>query len=367
MRWIDKMQRASDQIAVWRCNFCHWRLPDMHDSDILVIECARGRSANRQVLLGFAPASLLHSVSFADVLDEDAGRGYQRRFHAQHSLDFRKYIQSPGSTTIPLTFNLRPESEGAWEVREVKGKVLVEIRRGARVLAQVDCQHRLGYLSDLDVELPFMCFVGLTPHEEMQIFNVINSKAKGLSTSLLDLHDSRLCEDLASERPELFIALSLKSDEGSPWYQQLDLGGTSGKQRRASLRTMQKAIRRFLHKSEILKEQSPEHAARVVLDFWAAVSRVLAREWSQPRRHWLNKGVGVYALMEVAADLYKENRGRTCDRKYFSSALADFAVDFNWSTEGPLKGLGGEGGVTEAVRLIREIRRKKRMKVVSNG
>src|SRR4030095_579038 len=98
------------------------------------------------------------------------------------------------------------------------------------------------------------CFVGLSALEEMQIFNIINSKAKGLSTSLLDLHDSRLCEDLASERPELFIALSLKSDESSPWYQQLDLGGTSGKQRRASLRTMQKAVRRFLNRSEILKD-----------------------------------------------------------------------------------------------------------------
>lgn len=29
--------------------------------------------------------------------------------------------------------------------------------------------------SDLSVELPFMCFVGLTEHEEMEVFNVINS------------------------------------------------------------------------------------------------------------------------------------------------------------------------------------------------
>jgi hypothetical protein len=31
-----------------------------------------------------------------------------------------------------------------------------------------------------------MCFLGLTEREEMEVFNVINSKAKGLSTSLLD-------------------------------------------------------------------------------------------------------------------------------------------------------------------------------------
>ena len=73
----------------------------------LTIDCTLGRSAKRAVLLGFAPAHILHSLSFADVLNEDTGRGYQRRFNAQHSLDFRRYIQQEASSTIPLTFNLR--------------------------------------------------------------------------------------------------------------------------------------------------------------------------------------------------------------------------------------------------------------------
>src|SRR5689334_10994749 len=54
------------------------------------IDCIAGRSAGRDVLMGFAPASLLCALSFADVLDEDTGHGYQRRFNAQHSLDFRR-------------------------------------------------------------------------------------------------------------------------------------------------------------------------------------------------------------------------------------------------------------------------------------
>jgi DNA sulfur modification protein DndB len=53
-----------------------------------------------------------------------------------------------------------------------------------------------------------MCFLGLTEREEMEVFNVINSKAKGLSTSLLDFHDATLAADLASDRPELFIAFT---------------------------------------------------------------------------------------------------------------------------------------------------------------
>src|SRR2546426_4349431 len=135
--------------------------------------------------MGFAPASMLYALSFADVLDEDTGRGYQRRFNPKHSLDFRKYIQQEKSSTIPLTFNLRPRP-GAWELKKYDaGRATLEIvEEAGKGFTQGDCQHPLGYLNDVNVELPFMCFIGLSEREEMEIFNVINSKAKGLSTSL---------------------------------------------------------------------------------------------------------------------------------------------------------------------------------------
>lgn len=330
-----------------------------------------GASAGRRVFLGFASASLLYSLSFADVLDEDTGRGYQRRFNPKHSLDFRKYIQQENSSTIPLTFNLRPRSDNVWRIEETTGILAtLEIVEGAgKVLTQVDCQHRLGYLNDVNIDLPFMCFVGLTEREEMEVFNVINSKAKGLSTSLLDFHDATLATDLASEKPELFIALQLNSNSESPWYRQLDLGGasTSGLMRRASLRTMQKAVKKFLNQARVLRTHTPEGAAQIVLDFWSAVAVVLREAWDSPRHHLISKGVGVYALMLLAGDLYAENAGRGCDKRYFVTKLAEFITDLDWSTQGPLKGFGGEGGVNSVVALIREKRKKPRLKVVSNG
>src|SRR5262249_723628 len=142
-----------------------------------------------------------------------------------------------------------------------------------KVFSQVDCQHRLGYLNDLPISLPFMTYIGLSQRQEMEIFNVINNKAKGLSTSLLDFHEATLAGDLATERPELFIALQLNNDPKSPWHRQLDLGGekTSGLTRRASLRTMQKAIKRFLVQTKILRTRGPHIAAQVLIDFWSAV------------------------------------------------------------------------------------------------
>lgn len=339
---------------------------------MLTIDCALGRSASRTVLLGFAPAKLLHAMSFADVLNEDTGRGYQRRFNSQHSLDFRRYIQLKASATIPLTFNLRPRTDGAWRVVELGGRAAtLELNPEAgKLFAQVDCQHRLGYLNDLDVELPFMCFVGLTEHEEMEVFSVINSKARGLNTSLLDFHDAQLSTDLTTDRPELFVALYLNNEPASPWYRQLDLGGasTSGLARRASLRTLQKAVKRFLSQSRLARDHSIEEIARMVLDFWCAVTLTLPEPWAHPRKHFLTKGIGVYALMDLAADLCAEApSGDARNKRYFAAALTDFAPEFDWTTEGPLKGLGGESGVKTAIGLIRAARKKTQLKVVANG
>ena len=314
------------------------------------------------MLLGFAPAKLLAALSFADVLNEATGTGYQRRFSVAHSQDFRRYIQRPGSTTIPLTFNLRPD-EGAWELLEDPCGARILFHPGAGPsLAQVDCQHRLGRISDLDVSLPFMCFVGLSPEEELNIFSVINSKARGIRGSLLDYHAAQMAEDLGEERPELLISLHLNASEDSPWYRLLDLGGdpTVGMKRRASLRLMQQAVKRFLGEVRTARgDATPEVTARIVLDFWAAVSTVLPQEWANPRKHYLTKGVGVYALMGLLADLWNEWSGSPSgmQRPYFEGALSEFACEFDWSTQGPLKGLGGGAGAQHAVQLLRATRR----------
>lgn len=339
-------------------------------SEAISIQGVIGLSSDRRVFLGFAPARILHAVSFADALDEETNRGYQRRLNPQHSLDFRKYIRQGGSSTIPLTFNARPRDDDGWRMVERQRSARLELRTDVGpVLAQVDCQHRLGHLGDLDISLPFMCYLGLTEREEMEIFNVINSKAKGLSTSLLDYHVATLATNLAAERPELFIALHLHNAPQSPWFRQLDLGGkaTSGLQRRASLRTMQKAVKRFLSQTHILKSDTAEVAAAVVLAFWSAVASVLREQWGDPRKHLLNKGVGVYALMTIAADLVGESSPTQCDKRFFMSRLSEFLTAVDWSTAGDLRGFGGEAGVKHAVAHVRAVRNKKRFKAVSRA
>lgn len=332
-----------------------------------------GQCGGRRVFMSFAPASLLHSISFADVLNEETGQGYQRCFTGKHSLDFRKYIQQDGSTTIPLAFNLRADQAAQWQLIETsEGQATLKLNSPkTKVLSQVDCQHRLGYLADLDISLAFMTFIGLSLKEEMEIFNVINGKAKGLSSSLLDFHEAKLANDLGQDRPELYIALKLNEDPASPWKGKLDLGGnkTSGMKRHASLRMIQKAVKRFLKESLILDKNSVEYAYTVVLGFWKAITIALEDEWRDPRRHFVTKGIGVYSLMSLAAELFQDSQRNNlvCDPAYFVGTMSDFITQIDWTNHGHFKGFGGASGADEALVLLREFRNKSRLRLVAHG
>ena len=168
----------------------------------LIVVGQVGYCGHRRVFTGFASAGDLVSASYVDTLDEQ-GHGYQRRMSREHSLEFKRYIQQPEATSIPLTFNLRKDFGSRWTLNEAKqvghpSKLRLDLSQGP-VLSQVDGQHRLGYLQDSPIQFAFMTYLGLTEAEERNVFAVINGKAKGLSSSLLDFINAKsLGSDLAA-------------------------------------------------------------------------------------------------------------------------------------------------------------------------
>jgi DGQHR domain-containing protein len=326
-----------------------------------------GKCGDREVFTGFADASLLSSISFADAFDEASKQGYQRPFNRQHSLEFKRYIQREGASTIPLTFNLRPEYSGVWAIeRSVEFPGMAILRIGAaekRVMSQVDCQHRLGYLGSSNIQFAFMTYLGLNVTQEMEIFRDINGKAKGLSSSLLDYTETRIAgECLPTTNPELYHAMQLAQLPKSPWHGQLILGGkpTVGTMRVASLRTMQRGVKRFLCEAQLPAEISIEKTTGMLIAFWQAVAFVLPSAWENPKKFLIAKGIGVYSLMSLAADLVRESfdEKRECDLDYFVEKLSDFIEKIDWSSKGPMQGFGGAGGANKALELLRYTRKK---------
>jgi DNA sulfur modification protein DndB len=279
-----------------------------------------------------------------------------------HAREFRSYIERPGATTIPLTFNLRGAPGQSWCVdAAAEGGSVLSVRRptaGVRpVMARVDCQHRLGMMAESTIELTFQCFLGLSVAEEMGIFNVINGKAKGLSSSLLDYHTTKLVEGYDSSHLELYVAKRLNEDPDSVWRGAVKLGGvaTQGAHRRVSLRGLQSATKLLLKNSLLgATKLSTDEVYAFVRDYWAAVSETWPAAWTQPRNHQLTKGVGVTALSLLGADIINAclSAGRAPTRTAMQELLNQ-ASDVDWSNSGAFKGFGGRNGAARAHDYLR--------------
>jgi DGQHR domain-containing protein len=296
--------------------------------------------------------------SFADILNEDTGLGYQRPKSASHSHNFLLYISKPGTSTIPLTFNLRPDLSNYWKIKnEISGRAELTIKLGVPCLAQVDCQHRLGEMKNSEINFAFMTYIGLDLRTEMALFNVINSKAKGLSSSLTDFHQTKLIEDLATEAPHLLIAKRLNEDNKSAWYKTVRYGGenNSGLMRRTSFRMLQSSLKKTLKKMMDSNITEIDYQYRLFNDYWNAVKKLFIKEWSDHRHNLLTKGIGLYSLMELLKDFISTNQIRILDENWFIHKLTPLVSRVDWSSNGMFSNVGGRKGAHEVYLILKAL------------
>lgn len=317
-----------------------------------------GRCGAHEVFLGFGDASTLYDLSFADILNDDTGQGYQRPYNKKHSLDFKEYISQDGTSTIPLTFNLRKNMSDSWRIEKpANGQVVLLLDRKTKSLAQVDCQHRLGELKDSEIPLAFMAFIGLDLRDEMAMFTVINGKAKGLSSSLTDYHESNLLNDLAVEAPHLYIARKLNEDIRSPWHRHIRYGGetTSGLKRRTSFRMMQKSVRQFLKDVNGQFTGGIEDKYELVVEYWSAIKEVFPEAWNDHRHHLITKGVGLYSLMQLLPQIIKARPNSSYGTDFFIKQLRPLKNAVDWGSHGTFANAGGHKGAKDAYLTLKEL------------
>jgi hypothetical protein len=191
----------------------------------------------------------------------------------------------------------------------------------------------------------------------MAVFNVINGKAKGLSSSLLDYHTTKLIPGYEEDQLELYIAKRLNEDPLSVWRSAVKLGGvaTQGSHRRVSLRGLQSATKLLLKQSLLGPAQlSKDEVYSVVRDYWRAVAATWSTPWSEPRRYQLTKGVGVTALSLLGADIINGclSAGTPPTEEAMKEHLAAVR-DVDWSNAGMFKGFGGRSGAARAHDFLR--------------
>ena len=323
----------------------------------ITIHGVLGKCGDLDVFLGTAPANLLFSESRADILNEETGIGYQRPHNRAHSLDFKRYIKQEGTSTIPLVFNLRRDNKKSWKISHLEGNaVCLELVKGSRSLVLVDGQHRIGELNEIKIPLAFMAYVGLDVRMEMALFSIINSKAKGLSTSLTDYLQSQLLNDVIHEAPHLFIAKRLNEDPESPWYKMIRYGGetTSGLKRRTSLRMMQKSVDRYLKRVKRDGSIDVDEQYYIILSFWSAVRKVFNGAWDNHRKYLLTKGLGLYSLMLLLGDLVLASSCDRLDEAHFVECISPLEEKIDWSSTGMFSDAGGQKGAMQVYEKLKK-------------
>ena len=249
-----------------------------------------------------------------------------------------------------MTFNLRKDLNRFWKIEEqIDGGGVLILNKDSKCLAQVDCQHRLGELQGSEVPLAFMSFIGLNLREEMAMFVVINSKAKGLSSSLTDFHESNMIDDLVNDAPHFYIARKLNEEKTSPWYRLIRYGGetTSGLKRRTSFRMMQKVVLLVLKDFKDLNLGGIDSVYDVIEAYWNAVRKVFPEEWKAHRQHLITKGVGLYSMMLLLRDIVNEGDNLVFTEDFFVKEIKPLKDKIDWDSRGTFATAGGQKGARE--------------------
>jgi DGQHR domain-containing protein len=314
-----------------------------------------GFAGSYPVLMGSAPLSVLHSVSFVDQFDMDAAKGVQRPLDKGHAQRFRKYIeqvqQGKKATAPPLIFSLREEA------KIQNGKLIFAPDK--KTMARVDCQHRLEFTGDLSVPLPFIIYFNLSKEEEIEIFTTINDKHKGLTKSLVDAHNYSLAKKPEEELPHLAISWQLNNDPDSPWHDAVNTGGisqsTPGSKRTITLRTFQEA-NKVLISGPVCQFADYAKKYEAVKNYWQAIATIFSEAWAAPRKHLVTKGVGIAALAELGKWVIQDCLGKDDVSVAAISEYVKKLEGFDWANQtSPIKLIGGQKGAKGAAEAFKSV------------
>ena len=96
------------------------------------------------------------------------------------------------------------------------------------------------------------------------------------------------------------------------------------------------AVRRFLDDAGAAAPVTLERRFELLAAFWRAVQHTFPREWEDQRRHVLSKGLALYALTRLLADLVRETPFHRLSEAGFARRLAALRGRVDWSSRGPL-------------------------------
>lgn len=287
-------------------------------------------------------------LAFVSRRDESKDEGYQRNLSKQRAAEIAHYLdKEKGCIPNSILVNLE---DGAKFDRKKGMLSIPDIPRAAWV---IDGQHRMYGLRQARTkfELIISAFLGLDIPTQAKQFKIINSKQRGVSTSLLyDLLDLTKDGSFVQQRGHA-LAVRLNEDAESPWFGEIDMTG-SGSGLITQTRVVS-ALESLISERGALYQYSEEEQFGILRNYFAAVKTLVPSEWGN-KKSILTKAVGFSALLIILPQVLTQTLQRFHDFTLPSVArVIEPLKKYNFSVE-EHKGLAGHPGENRLAAVLAE-------------
>src|SRR5690606_39260645 len=210
--------------------------------------------------------------------------------------------------------------------------------------ALMDGQHRLGGIKEYIEEtgstlsVPFLAFHYLDEDEEIKFFDVINTKAKGIGTSL-SRYLNRDNDDLS------WVATNLILKPESPFFSKGTLIGKRTREKHITLQNLYHIVKLLTKKSDLAK-LSKEKILNLTMFYFNLIKELLPDEWEDYQNYRLTHITCLNALAIVGNELINENylaKSQQPDSVKIANKLVNLG-EIDWSATGDLKFVKGVAG-----------------------
>ena len=311
-------------------------------SNIAIENIIQSKMRGRVTYQGFVSSHIAVNFSYSKLYNDPSGKGYQRPIDKKRCLDFANYLsQGEEALYTPILLN----ASGNWEFnaydkdRPNYGRLVCK-----KKATLMDGQHRLGGIkeyileTDSNLNVPFLAFHYLDDDEEIKLFDVINTKAKGIGTSL-----SRY---LNRDNDEIsWIATNLILNPESPFFSKGTLIGKRTKEKNITLQNLYNIVR-LLTKRSKLEKLSKEKKLNLALFYFNLIKELFPEEWADNKLYRLTHVTCLNALAISGNKIIIENyleKSQQPDSVKIASQLVNLK-EIDWSSSGDLKYLKGLAG-----------------------
>ncbi len=313
-------------------------LPSNIAIENVILSKMRGRVAYQ----GFVSSQIAVNFSYSKLYNDPSGKGYQRPINMKRCHDFANYLsKGEDSLYTPILLN----ASGNWEFyaydkqRPNFGRLICK-----KKATLMDGQHRLGGIKEYINEtasmlnVPFLAFHYLDDDEEIKLFDVINTKAKGIGTSL-----SRY---LNRDNDEIsWVATNLILKPESPFFNKATLTGKRSKEKNITLQNLYNIVK-LLTKNSELDKLSKEKKLNLCLFYFNTIKELFSDEWNDNKLYRMTHITCLNALAIAGNKIINENY-LAKSKQPNSVKIAEILLkleEIDWLSDGDLRYIKGVAG-----------------------